>query len=169
MGTNTLIFVGVDPGLKGGIAFLDPGSMRLKIHDMPVGKSSSGKNVVDLRILAQILNPGDYDRAIAVIERVHAMPKDSKAGAFSFGEGYGGLRMAVIGHGYEDRYVTPAAWKKHFRLSSDKGVSRSYACTRFPNYAGEFARALDDGRAEAALIALYGAEVLASNKLNPTP
>lgn len=165
-----IIWLGVDPGLKGGIAFLEPGSMRLKIHDMPVGKSSSGKNVVDLRTLAQILDPGNYDfRAIAVLERVHAMPKDGVAGAFSFGEGYGGLRMAVIGHGYEDRYVTPQAWKKHFKLSSDKGVSRSYACTRFPTYAEYFARIKDDGRAEAALIALYGAEVLASNTLNPTP
>lgn len=134
--------------------------MQLKIHDMPVGKSSTGKNVVDLRALAMLVDPGEYTRAIAVLERVHAMPKDGVAGAFSFGEGYGGLRMAVIGHGYEDRYITPQAWKKHFRLSSDKGVSRSYACTRFPAYASYFARVMDDGRAEAALIALYGAEVL---------
>jgi crossover junction endodeoxyribonuclease RuvC len=57
-------------------------------------------------------------------------------------------------------YVTPAKWKKHFGLNRDKGVSRSKATERFPEYANLFSRVKDDGRAEAALIALYGAEQL---------
>jgi len=66
--------------------------------------------------------------------------------------------MAVTGHGYEVYYVTPAVWKKHFKLSKNKGVSRSLACQRFPEAADQFTRVKDDGRAEAGLIALYGAE-----------
>ena len=157
-----LLLVGIDPGYKGAIALLDPRVMSLTVYDMPVGKTPTGKEELDLRAMGHILNPGAYERYVAVLEKVHAMPKQGISSAFRFGEGYGAVRMAIIGHGYEDRYVTPQAWKKHFRLCADKGVSRSYAATRFPDYADLFKRVKDDGRAEAALIALYGAEVLSN-------
>lgn len=135
--------------------------MALVVHDMPKGKGTTGKDELDLYALGQVLAPPlAYNRHIALLERVHTMPGQGISSAFRFGEGYGALRMALVGHGYEDRHVTPQAWKKHFRLSSDKGVSRSYAASRFPSYAHLFARVKDDGRAEAALIALYGMEVL---------
>lgn len=157
---SSTFLVGIDPGKHGAIAFLDPETMDLSVTDMPLGKSSTGKDELDFLALASVLQPALGRRNIAVLERVSAMPRDGVAGAFNFGQGYGALRMAIIGHGYEDRYVTPATWKKHFRLSSDKGVSRTYASSRFPRFANLFTRVKDDGRAEAALIALYGAEVL---------
>jgi crossover junction endodeoxyribonuclease RuvC len=43
-------------------------------------------------------------------------------------------------------------------LTSDKDAARGVAIQRFPAMAGAFARKKDDGRAEAALIALYGWE-----------
>lgn len=166
------LFLGLDPGKSGALARLDPTTMDLTIDDMPLGKTPTGKDEIDIRALAQLLVPSQgYTRHIAVLEKVASMPRDGHAGAFTFGQGYGALRMAIIGHGYEDRYVTPPVWKKHFRLSKDKGVSRAYASTRFPTYAHLFSRDKDDGRAEAALIALYGAEVLApqiSQSLLPT-
>lgn len=159
---SSLLLVGIDPGKSGAIAFLDPSSMALRIEDMPMAKSTTGRDELDFRHLGQLLNPiNTANRRIGVLERVSAMPRDGVAGAFSFGQSYGGLRMAVIGLGYEDRYVTPVTWKKHFRLSRDKGVSRAYAASRFPGYSSYFSRVKDDGRAEAALIALYGAEVFA--------
>ena len=159
------LIIGVDPGLHGAIAYFEPATGKLHVDDMPVSKSTTGKSEVDLRELGRLLAPvhGEPGPRMAVLEKVAARPSDGVAGAFSFGMGYGGLRMAVIGHGYEDRYVTPNAWKKHFRLNADKGVSRAYASTRFPHHAELFRRVKDDGRAEAALIALYGAEVLALN------
>ena len=162
------LFLGVDPGKKGAIAFLDPVSMDLEIHDMPLSKTSTAKEEIDLRALAYVLAPYEgYGRLIAVLEKVSSMPSDGHAGAFTFGLGYGALRMAVIGHGYEDHYVTPTIWKRHFKLSKDKGVSRSYAQTRFPRFADLFTRVKDDGRAEAAMIALYGAELFFRSS-NPT-
>jgi crossover junction endodeoxyribonuclease RuvC len=56
--------------------------------------------------------------------------------------------------------VKPQKWKKHFSLDKDKDKSRALANRRFPDNHQDFARKKDDGRAEAALIALYGAEVL---------
>jgi len=58
------------------------------------------------------------------------------------------------------QYVTPSKWKAHFGLTRDKGVSRGMAMQRFPEYAEKFKRVKDDGRAEAALIALYGQETM---------
>ena len=155
-----LRIVGVDPGYTGAIAFLDPQLMLLEVHDMPMGKSTTGKQELDLHKLGRILMATGASRAVAILEKVHAMPNQGSSSTFRFGECFGALRMAVVGHGYEDRYVTPQAWKKHFKLNQDKGVSRSYARSRFPAQAHLFDRVKDDGRAEAALIALYGAEVL---------
>lgn len=159
---SSILIVGVDPGKQGAIAFLDPRTMALSIEDMPMTKSTTGKDELDYRALGRLLQPTNaYHRCIGVLEKVATRPGEGSVGAFSFGQSYGALRMALVGHGYEDRYVTPAVWKKHFRLNKDKGISRSYAASRFPDYSGLFARVKDDGRAEAALIALYGAEVLA--------
>jgi len=77
---------------------------------------------------------------------------------FRFGQGYGAIQMALAGHKIPTRLVTPAKWKSHFGLSRDKGVSRGLAMQRFPEQSQMFSRVKDDGRAEAALIALYGQE-----------
>jgi crossover junction endodeoxyribonuclease RuvC len=52
--------------------------------------------------------------------------------------------------------VAPAIWKKHFGLSTDKDASRALAGQTFPDQADLWKLKKQDGRAEAALIALYG-------------
>jgi len=150
------IVVGIDPGLTGGIAFL--GSSGIDIHDMPVAPNAKGKLELDLFGLGSLLVPRSTNRNIAILEQVHAMPGQGVSSVFRFGQGYGALQMAVIGHGYEVHYVPPATWKKYFGLSKDKGVSRGMASRRFPQAAHHFTRVKDDGRAEAALIALYATD-----------
>jgi crossover junction endodeoxyribonuclease RuvC len=68
--------------------------------------------------------------------------------------------MALAAHQVPVQYVTPAKWKKYFGLSKNKGSSRGLAIQRFPQVSDKFSRVKDDGRAEAALIALYGKENL---------
>ena len=150
------MIVGIDPGFLGAVAFLGPDG--IEVHDMPVYKAPRGKTELNLHALGRLLIPRSEGRNIAVIEQVAAMAKQGVSSVFRFGQGYGAVQMAVTGHGYEIHYVPPGVWKKYFGLSSDKGVSRSLACQRFPTIAQQFARVKDDGRAEAALIALYGAE-----------
>lgn len=152
-----MMIVGVDPGFGGGVAFYNGSD--LEVHDMPIFKNPKGKTELNLHALGSLLVPRS-ERNIAVVEQVAAMTKQGVSSVFRFGQGYGALQMALTGHGYEIHYVTPAVWKKHFRLSPDKGVSRSLASQRFPAQAKAFERVKDDGRAEAALIALYGAEKL---------
>ena len=52
--------------------------------------------------------------------------------------------------------MTPAKWKSHFALSSDKEAARQLAIRTWPDIAAlAFARKADVDKAEAALIALY--------------
>ena len=55
------------------------------------------------------------------------------------------------------RPVPPSTWKKALGLSADKNASRQRAIETWPEHVRTFARVRDDGRAEAALLALFGA------------
>ena len=55
-----------------------------------------------------------------------------------------------------ENLVTPQLWKKAMRLVADKDAARQRAVQLFPERAEWFRRVKDDGRAEAAMIALYG-------------
>jgi len=93
---------------------------------------------------------------MAIIEQVAAMRGQGVTSMFRFGQSYGATQMAVAAHKIPMQFVTPAKWKSYLGLSRDKGVSRSLASQRFPKQADLFKRVKDDGRAEAALLALYG-------------
>lgn len=150
-----MIVYGIDPGFSGAIAELHPNGT-LYVHDMPTVPGQKGKVELNMHALFDLL---DSPTAATVwLEKVGARPGQGVSSMFRFGQQLGALEMATAGHGHQLRYVTPASWKKHFGLVADKGAARSIAMQRFPKHAQLFARVKDDGRAEAALIALYGAE-----------
>ena len=158
-----MLIYGIDPGFTGAIALYWPNSpyeSNLEVYDMPVMKNPKGKTIINPHGVLDIL-ANEGGKSLAVIEQVAAMRGQGVSSMFRFGEGYGHLQMACAACKLPTKYVTPASWKKHFGLSRDKGLSRSLAIQRFPNQAGLFARAKDDGRAEAALLALFGHETLA--------
>ena len=154
-----MLIYGIDPGFTGAIALYWPDTGKLEVHDMPVMKNPKGKTIINPHGVLDIL-ANEGGKSLAVIEQVSAMPGQGVSSMFRFGEGYGHLQMACAASKLPLQYVTPATWKKHFGLSRDKGVSRSLTMQRFPDQAQQFSRAKDDGRAEASLIALYGAEKL---------
>jgi crossover junction endodeoxyribonuclease RuvC len=55
------------------------------------------------------------------------------------------------------QYVTPQRWQKDLNVRDGKDGSRQRAAELFPAYAHLFARKKDDGRADAALMAYWGA------------
>ena len=97
---------------------------------------------------------------MAVIEQVASRPNQSSVATFRFGMGYGALIACVAANKTPMYFVTPSKWKKYFGLSSDKDTSRQLAIQRWPDHYEKFKLKKHDGRAEAALICLYGAEVL---------
>ena len=152
------MIIGLDCGLSGAIALHDPATGWLEISDMPT--IGATKRTINHRALLDILRSAGDGRHIAWVEQVAARPGQGVSSMFTFGRVFGAVEMACAAAGLEVRFVTPATWKKHFGLSKDKDASRALACQRFPGAAKSFERARDADRAEAALIALYGAEVM---------
>lgn len=146
-----MIVMGVDPGLSGAVAFYDPEFPAwVDARDIPVAGGE-----VDVDALVALIRGHTPSRA--VIERVSSMPKQGVASTFKFGVAYGMARAAVIALEIPYALVTPTKWKRAMGLSSDKELSRALAIRTWPG-AGCFARKKDDGRAEAALLALWGCQ-----------
>lgn len=154
-----MIYVGVDPGLTGAIAFLQAdrhGQVAdMEVYDIPTFKISRNdrNNTHQLNLhVTQTL----FRRPVAygVIEQVNSMPKQGIASAFTFGRVYGQLEAMVAGAGIPYELIQPQQWKTRFKLNGkDKDASREKATRLFPMAAERFARSKDDGRAEAALLA----------------
>jgi crossover junction endodeoxyribonuclease RuvC len=153
------IFLGIDPGKKGALALFDPADNSLNIMDMPtLPKRTKKGEDTNYALLGEILEPPLGVLVHCMLENVWSMPREGVSSAFAFGLNNGALMMGLSVHKIPFQLVTAAKWKKHYGLSSDKGTSRAMATQRFPENAKEFSRVKDDGRAEAALLALYASE-----------
>lgn len=152
------IYLGIDPGFSGAIASLDTATGSVNVIDMPVLTNTKGKIELDHIQLFDALRVPPGIPVQGLLEFVASRPGQSAPAMFRFGQGYGAIEMALAGNRIPTRYVTPSKWKGYFGLSKDKGASRGLATKRFPAIAELFTRVKDDGRAEAALIALYAAE-----------
>jgi hypothetical protein len=148
--------LGVDPGLSGALAFYFAAEPdRVAVEDMPVVDGT-----VSAVLLASIVK--QYGPSVALIELVSARPGQGVTSMFNFGKSFG-QAIGVLGAlQVPTHFVAPKRWKKHFRLSSEKEEARERALALFPVCADHFRRKKDHGRAEAALIARYGAETLFS-------
>jgi crossover junction endodeoxyribonuclease RuvC len=153
-----MITLGIDPGLSGAVALLRDGNL-LYVYDVPsLALKAKGRNV-DLpqlaRIFAEIVDvAGTPDECW--IEEVHAMPKQGVSSSFKFGTAFGIVQGMAAAHMMPIRFVSPHHWKKGLALPQGKDAARGTASRQWPTMAEHFARVKDDGRAEAALIALYG-------------
>ena len=151
--------LGVDPGATGALALWDTELQALAVCDMPSAVVPVGKRIrreLSEAMLAYTL--AEWEPDCAWIERVHALPKQGVTSSFSFGVAYGLVRGVLAAMRVPVTRVTPNEWKKHFRLGADKNEARLTAARLVPANAGDFSRVRDDGRAEAALLALFGAQ-----------
>lgn len=157
--TKSRFSVGVDPGLRGAVAIVEDGEL-VDVVDMPSVKANTRGNDLDLSRLASELDGlfTDAGNINAWIERVGARPGQGVSSMFKFGRTVGAVEGILAAHFARRQYVTPNVWKKHFRLPSEKDAARLMAAQLWPKQASLFSRVKDDGRAEAALIAMYGWE-----------
>jgi crossover junction endodeoxyribonuclease RuvC len=150
------LVIGVDPGKRGAVAFLDGYGEVRSIADMPVVA-----NKVSPMLLTDLIDDNLCDdpySITAVVEQVHSMPKQGVASSFDFGTSYGIVLGVLAGARIRTEHVTPSRWKRDMRLTADKEQARRRATERWPGNVGLFARKLDADRAEAALIALWWIE-----------
>lgn len=147
-------YIGIDPGFKGAIAIIAEEG-EVKIIDSPtlmVGTKKEHHVPEMMRILA----PYIFD-TVAAIEKVHSMPKQGVASAFTFGKGYGlwlGL-LAAMGIPHEE--VTPQKWQGAMMdgMKRGKDAARLRAMQLFPQLSEQLKYKVNDGRADALLIAEF--------------
>lgn len=161
------INIGIDPGLSGGIAVLEEEEFRA-VYPMPVEAKASGRRQVDCYGLCEIAREveerffSESNRALILIEKVSAMPKQGVAGMFSLGDSFGCVRMfsSMLRRARVEQ-VSAAAWKRTMGLiKKDKKYSLALARRRFPTARSQLALAKHEGLAEALLLAHYAHMIL---------
>lgn len=155
------VFLGIDPGLDGALAVLGEDGA-LVVHDMPtLGVTRGGKNKrdVDVYELARLVDETlkTHPSPIAYVERVGAMKGQGVSSTFAFGKAYGVVIGILAGNFVRLEFVAPVTWKRAMGVTKDKDGARARASALSPRHCGLWPLVKHHGRAEAALIALYGA------------
>jgi crossover junction endodeoxyribonuclease RuvC len=158
-GRRAMRVLGVDPGIRGGLAVVaveDGAAPQLvEAIDIPVN-GAGAKERVDV---AAIRNFIDRHKPIrALIERAQAMPKQGASSGFKYGRAVGAIEAAITLCLIPVEIVEPSVSKRFWRLpGKDKESGRQLALQLFPAAHAALVRKKDHCRAEASLIALYGA------------
>lgn len=137
--------IGIDPGQSGGITLI---SNAVRASKMPETERDLWELLMGFRDLGE-LDCGDVK---AYLEKVGPMPKQGVTSVWTFGQGYGALRMALVGLAIPFETVTPQKWQKALGCMSggDKNVTKAKAQELFPAHKWTHATA------DSALIAEYG-------------
>lgn len=145
------VFIGIDPGLAGGIAVLGEDGEVLDVTKMPG---------TPLDILYYLERWKERD-VVCVLEDVgHGMPGQSSSATAKFARHVGHLEMALLALGYMTTTVTPQKWQKTFQLGKSSGHSKTEwknklkakAQQLFPSLGKKITLATSD----ALLLAFYG-------------
>ena len=158
--------LGIDPGATGALAFLSISGglpVALETVDLPVLRVK-GRAQLDAYALAREIDArlGEDDEpvALAMLEQGGVRPQNGRVGAATFWLGIGVIRGVLAANFIPTETVAASTWKRSRRVVGDKNASRLRASSIFPRWAAQWSRSKDEGRAEAALIALFGANQL---------
>ena len=146
---------GIDPGLNGGIAFLSDGIVIADRTPVLTFQKKKYLNVGNIVALLQKHEPSHI-----YIEKQQAMPRQGVSSTFRTGFGYGIYIGTFIALGFEYTEVPPRTWKKALGVTSDKDQARARATEIFPHAASLWQKKVEDGVAEAAMIAHWGSEAM---------
>jgi hypothetical protein len=152
--------LGVDPGISGGLAVVEiidgAAPALVECIDIPV-VGTGAKERVDVAAIRNFIDRYKPIRG-ALIERAQAMPKQGASSGFKYARAVGAIEAAITLCSIPVEIVEPSVWKRFWRLpGKDKESGRQRALQLFPSAHAALERKKDHGRAEATLIALYGA------------
>lgn len=141
--------MGVDPGVRGGVAVLRPDGDPAFIRGFS-GDMTEGQLVLAVKTAVAALR--GYNSTLCFYERVGSMPTDGRKGAFTFGRVDGLLAGAMLAHDIMPNYVMPAVWQARMGCLTrgNKNVSKDAAQRLFPHIK------MTHAIADALLIAAYG-------------
>lgn len=150
--------LGIDVGLNGAIALVQDGEL-VGVVDMPtvtLDRNGKAKRQVSVPELVEIIKQFDPDEAY--VEKVFAMAGQGVTSVFSFGRSLGVVEGVLTTLKIKTTLMTPQTWQKGLGMTGGKDGSRARAMELFPEQMALFKRVKDDGRSDAALIALWGAK-----------
>jgi hypothetical protein len=136
--------IGIDPGINGGISWIDS-TGGIAVEKMP-------DTILDLWELIESIKVNAGNAVRAYLETVHSSPQMGVKSAFTFGNGYGHLEMALTAAGIPFERVRPQVWQKEMGCltKGDKNVSKRKAQELFPG------TKVTHAIADSMLIAAYG-------------
>ena len=160
------LYIGIDPGLAGAVALFDPETQKIRVEDMPVAShliNGKNRNRIVAPLLVNILRGWHLTHELfALVELVGGAGKQSASHAFTFGKTVGICTGSLAGVGIAFQEMRPQEWQKLIRVGKGKDAARAMAAQMFPSQADLFKRKMDDGRADAALLAIV------ANKIDKT-
>ena len=142
MNVDEIAFIGIDPGVSGGIAILT--GRKSEIYKCPA----------TVRDMADILEPYRNKQDVSVgLERVHSMPGQGVASTFKFGMNYGQWLGILASMSIPYKLIQPYTWMKYYSYPKDRKDRKNY----FKNVAQQRVPLLKVTLAHAAarLIAYY--------------
>jgi crossover junction endodeoxyribonuclease RuvC len=156
-----MIICGIDPGLTGAIARIDAASGALvDLCDMPIFRlTKAGKNskIVDAYLVTDLLGRGCGHVFVEVQQTRPGQAAQAVAKTFT---GYGIILGVIAALGIPVTHVNSRAWKAALRVPAAKDGARARASELIRGGAAHWPLIKHDGRAEAALIALWGIRTL---------
>lgn len=164
------VVCGIDPGNNGALAFLDYRKALIHVIDMPTFEFTTTKNRTEIDPHGIVRALSEYKIEHVYLEEVFSSPQMGVTSAFNFGQGKGMIRGVVAALKIPLTQIKPAKWKKDMHVPADKKAAVARASQLIPGAASCFRGprgAALDGRAEAALLALYGALELGCNPTRP--
>ena len=135
------MFIGVDPGKSGAIAYL---------HEKKGAWSTKNNGTLKDQI-EELMQVSMHHDCFAVLEVVHSSPQMGVKSAFTFGQSYGQLEAALITCGISFERIRPAKWQGDMqcRTKGDKNVTKRKAQELFPDVK------ITHANADALLLAEY--------------
>lgn len=150
--------IGIDPGITGALAFIDTDACTIAMRDMPVEVYLKTRKIVATAELMAIFR--DIVPDAVFTEEVGVKPGEGAVGAFAFGRGVGRLEGVTDAMQIQRWSIRPQEWKGRLNVKADKELAVTRAKQLIPSAAPHFIGprgGLKHGRAEASMIALYGA------------
>ena len=150
-----MTILGIDPGLSGALAA--HAGTHLIVRDMPTfALTRGGKNKREIDCVQLVAIVRELNAREAWLEQVSSMPGQGVSSVFAFGQAFGIIKGILAALNVPLHLVTPRVWKKALNVPAAKDGARARASQLMPWAAEYWPLVKHDGRAEAALIALYG-------------
>lgn len=143
-------FVGIDPGITGGISVLNSdGSICLL-------RRFNGRRVPE--VLLEVFDSLELTTATVAMERVHARPGQGVVSMFTFGTGYGVIQGWLEAKCIKFELYTPQSWQRSLPVcSTPKDRVKKWALKVYTEVPFIFAgcRVIHQGVMDATAIANY--------------